>query len=170
MRALPNRRESMVPEAQITHEIPGRMRMRIVSRRGDQQFFAVLKDRLAALDGIEAVETNSVTGSILLFHHMDKDSLATFAAEKGLFVVHSSCTQSDPLSGKVVRSFQQMDRHLTSSTGGELDLPSLSFLVLLGIGVYEILRGNFMAPAWYTAFWYAFSVLMSAHSRRSSEG
>lgn len=170
MRALANRRNSMFPEAKITHEIPGRMRMRIVSRRGDQEFFAALKDRLAALDGIEAVETNSLTGSILLFHHMEKEALATFAAEKGLFVVHSACAQADPLSEKVVRSFQQIDRYLTSSTDGELDLPSLAFLALLSMGAYEIFRGNFMAPAWYTAFWYAFGVLMDAHSRRSSEG
>ena len=33
------------------------------------------------------------------------------------------------------------------------------FGVLLALGIYQISRGNFMAPAWYTAFWYAFGVL-----------
>jgi hypothetical protein len=25
----------------------------------------------------------------------------------------------------------------------------------MGAGIYQIARGNFAAPAWYTAFWYA---------------
>jgi hypothetical protein len=160
----------MIPEALVAHEIPGRMRMRIPSRRGDQQFFSVLKERLSGLHGIERIETNSLTGSLLLFHHVEKDALAAYASENALFVLQPSSLRADPLSEKVVRSFQQIDRHLSSSTGGELDLPSFAFLVLLGVGTYQIIRGNFMAPAWYTAFWYASSVITSAPSRCSSEG
>lgn len=160
----------MIPEARITHEIPGRMRMRIASRKGDHQFFSALKDRLAALDGIVNVETNSLTGSILLFHHMEKGALAAFASDNALFSMQSPSVRAEPLSATVVRSFQQIDQQLISSTGGELDLPSLSFLLLLCMGAYEIIRGNFVAPAWYTAFWYAFSIVSRAHSRGSSEG
>ncbi len=158
----------MIPEAHVTHEIPGRMRIRVASRRGDQGFFSALRDRLAGLDGIESVETNSLTGSVLLCHRLDRGGLAALAAENALFAIQPSCNPPDPLSEKVVRSFQQIDQQLTSSTGGELDLASIAFLGLLGMGIYEILRGNFMIPAWYTAFWYAFSVAMNAHSRRSS--
>jgi hypothetical protein len=43
-------------------------------------------------------------------------------------------------------------------TGGWLDLPGMAFLLLLGIGIYQIRRGNIGLPPWYTAFWYAFGV------------
>jgi hypothetical protein len=43
-------------------------------------------------------------------------------------------------------------------TGGELDIPSVFFAALLISGIYQIARGNMAAPAWYTAFWYAFGI------------
>lgn len=38
------------------------------------------------------------------------------------------------------------------------DLPGMAFLTLLGVGIYQLVRGNFAAPPWYTAFWYAMGI------------
>ncbi len=41
-------------------------------------------------------------------------------------------------------------------------IPSLIFLSLLISGIWQIARGNFAMPAWYTAFYYALGVFARA--------
>jgi hypothetical protein len=41
---------------------------------------------------------------------------------------------------------------------------------LLGTGIYQIVRGNFGAPPWYTAFWYAFGVFTKSLIDKGGRG
>ena len=54
------------------------------------------------------------------------------------------------------------NQDLKKLTGGEVDIPSLIFLSLLISGIWQIARGNFAMPAWYTAFYYALGVFARA--------
>jgi hypothetical protein len=50
-----------------------------------------------------------------------------------------------------------------------VDLPGMVFLSALLIGLYELARGNFRPPPWYTAFWYAFGVYSKSLMDRRAE-
>jgi hypothetical protein len=76
-----------LPEAEIVHAMPGRMRLRIPARRGDAVFFASVATGLSTIAGIDKVGTRPLTGSILI-HHNAPLARVTEAAEKArLFVV-----------------------------------------------------------------------------------
>jgi len=45
----------------------------------------------------------------------------------------------------------------------------MAILSLLGLGLYQILRGNFRAPPWYTAFWYALGIFTKSLSDKGDK-
>ena len=51
-----------------------------------------------------------------------------------------------------------------------MDLGTASFGALLIMGIYQISRGNFMAPAWYTAFWYALNIFLKSKPKEKDPG
>jgi len=151
----------MIPEARIVHRIAGRMRVRVPSRRGDPAYFASAEETLRSLDGVERVEADPLTGGILILHHADPQGIADYAAQKGLFLAKEE--EAKKSSGTVVHDvlgapFGALSKRIKGFTGSAADLSGLAVLALLGVGVYQIARGNFGAPAWYTAFWYALGI------------
>jgi hypothetical protein len=47
---------------------------------------------------------------------------------------------------------------LRTRTAGRLDLAEIAFLLMMGFGIFRLVRGKFSAPPWYTAFWYAYGI------------
>ncbi len=83
---------------------------------------------------------------------------------------------ANPLTGRVplmhslVQPVAGVDRSLRAVSGGKVDLPSAIFLALLGTGIYELVRGRFSAPPWYTAFWYAFGLVSMYVIEKAAQG
>lgn len=125
-------------------------------------FFASLKDSLSKHKDITEVRTNHVTGSALILHKSDTDTIVKFAGESALFKMIDETIGHPKISRDLYRGFKDIDKGIRSATGGELDVPSVAFLSLIGMGIYDISRGNFAAPAWYTAFWYALNIFLKA--------
>ena len=69
---------------------------------------------------------------------------------------------------RVLPPVKAADRKLLDLTGGTVDLPSGIFLALVFTGVYQIVRGQFRTPPWYTVFWYAFGLLSLFVLKKSS--
>jgi hypothetical protein len=139
------------------------LRIRFPSQRGNQEYFADLQKALSGYEGAEAVEVNGLTGSLLLVgDELDLRSVLAFGEENSLFTVEKAADKPrqrpEHLPGKIVKPLQGLHHAMGQFTGGNLDLSGLVFLLLLGTGAYQIARGNFGAPPWYTAFWYAFGV------------
>jgi len=65
----------MLPEAFITHFITGRVRIKIPSKKGDEAFFLSIKERFSNFPGVQKIKINSLTGSILILHSFDPESL-----------------------------------------------------------------------------------------------
>ncbi len=147
-----------VPDAHIAHKVKGRLRLRIPSKRYDRDFFESLKTVFSKNFPDTEVEVNPITASALILGNTEPKAILKFGLKRKLFklILHSAKKQT--LIGSVKESFKEVDQSLLKFTGGELDVPSFIFLGLVGHGVYQILRGNFTAPAWYTAFWYALGV------------
>ena len=156
---MPPKAGPEAPSAHISHVTKGRVRFKIPAKKGNARFFSNIKDVLEKNTKVAGVEINPVTGSVLVTHKADIDSIIKLAESNKLFKLEK---RRQRLSNNVVESFKSLDNTLKSATDGEIDLPTASFLTLAGVGIYEIARGNFAAPAWYTAFWYALNIFLKA--------
>ncbi|MBF0565424.1 MAG: hypothetical protein HQK89_09285 [Nitrospirae bacterium] len=143
----------------ITHNINGRLRLRVPSKKGDAHFFESVRSRLATLEGVASVEINPQTTSVLVMHSTSTTGIVEHL--KGLLRLN------DPLqAGKANANVSELISELVKKandgtkeiTGKGLDIPRVAFLSLLSFGLYQLNRGNFVVPPWYTAFWYAHGI------------
>ncbi len=147
-----------IPSAIVSHMVKGRLRIKVPCRRYDKTFFDGLTSLFSRQFPDVKVETNPLTGSTLFTGEVSAKKLVKFAIKRKIFKIENVVQTNRTLIGTVRESFKAMDRGLLRFTGGELDTASIIFLTLIGNGIYQIARGNFTAPAWYTAFWYALGV------------
>jgi hypothetical protein len=161
----------MLPEAYISHMISRRLRVRIPSRKGDVLFFGEMHKKLSCFDGIERVEVNALTGSVLLIHAVDLREIADFARQNNLFSILDTkiYRKQTYVSRKISETFRDINHKVIISTKGFANIPDLLVLTFLGLSIFQISRGNFMAPAWYTALWYAMNIFMKSQTKQTAE-
>ena len=150
-----------LPIGECVHCSAGRLRVRVREKRGDADFFEKVKKTLASSFPKAQITVNPDTGSVLSLGVDDRGGLAEAARNKNLFDL-AGPDRHVPVSQAVQDTFKQANLTVRSSTRGELDLPTLVFLILVGTGIVQIMRGNVGAPPWYTAFWYALGVFTKA--------
>jgi hypothetical protein len=145
----------MIPEAYIVHRVNDRLRIKVPSKRRDKDFFASIEKKFSKNAGDETVVVNPDTASVLFLGHFTVKHIAEVAQKSALFKLNTKKRRRETLLGGVKDMFRTADKRLQKVTGGELDIPSVVFLGLVSHGIYQFARGNFAAPPWYTAFWYA---------------
>jgi hypothetical protein len=132
-----------LPIAEIEHRLPGRLRLRLASRRGDAAFLASIAERLARLPGVRSLRANPRTGSILIEHDGAAEALGELAKEQGVL-------QIAPPAPPVPRS---------SGGAGHrtVRVPPLSVVAagLAGLGLYQAARGRLVGSGTGT-LWKAF--------------
>jgi hypothetical protein len=168
----------MLPEAYLSHLTKERLRIKIPSKKGDNAYFLSLKDQLSQfskLPGIQRIEVNPTTGSILVLHTIDPTTLdlktiSQYTELNGLFRFNLPDPGQATIPKSFVETFGNLNRKIKGFTGGEIDIATLVFLGLLGIAMVQMKRGHVMMPA-LTAIWYAFSLLKEqpSKSRNSQE-
>lgn len=161
-----------LPRASVCSRSTGRLRIRVPVRRNDPEFFRNAMEQLAKLQPFRRLEANELTGSLLLeADRLDPAAVAEHARAHRLFDLSERGGEPAPLMSRLVPPVKAADRTLLSLTGGALDLASGIFLALVLTGAYQILRGQFRTPPWYTAFWYAFGLLtMFVVKKSASDG
>jgi copper chaperone CopZ len=138
----------------------GRTRVHIPERRTDTDYFARVTKELPAIDGVEGVEVNPATGSVLIHHGDDFVSVIRKASELELFDVmapHQNGHSDELLTSSLAEKLTTADRGLREATQGRFDLNSVTILGLVGAGAFQILRGSVL-PAGATLLWYAFGI------------
>jgi len=149
----------MLPEAHLGHQTSGRLRIRVPSQKGDPAYFSELRDAFFKYGNFERLEVNPHTGSVLFVdENLDADAVMSYAEDKELFRLQQPKKNPESLSERIVQPIRELSDSLNSFTKGELDLPGMAFLALLGVGVYQLYKGNLRSPPWYTAFWYALGI------------
>lgn len=134
----------MVPSAYLEHQIPGRVRLRIPSRRGDGPFFEQARQNLLGAATVEAVNVNPATASLLVRHSGDVGSIRAEAARRGIFRLQNG-KPAEVAARPVTRARAEAG---TAPVGAaELGLSSL--------GLYQIARGNSLGSA-SEIFWNAY--------------
>jgi Heavy metal associated domain 2 len=159
----------MIPEAIVGHSTHGRLRLKVPSMKGKASYFSTLKEYFTHFEGVKHVDTNVLTGSLVLIHSSDLRSIVAFAEDHSLFKLNKVNSSVPALSRNIVKTFSDFDKGVKRFTGNELDVPGVAFLTLAGFGVYEIARGNFAAPAWYTAFWYSLNIFLKSLPKTGKE-
>lgn len=158
-----------LPDAFLRHKTLHRMRIKIPSKKGDVLYFMSLREQLSRCDGIEKIEVNPTTGSALFVHTTDETLIGKHGMENNLFSLKKLDTDTANLHQKISETFKDFNDQIRSFTGGGLDIGTITFLALAGAGIYQISRGNFIAPAWYTAFWYALNIFIKSKPDRDGE-
>ncbi len=157
------------PEAILSHKINNRARLKIPSKKGDSNYFKSIIQKLSEIEEIKSIEVNPISGSILIKHTTDIEKIAEFAQRSNIFyLIKNNKTRPTDLHSTISRAFTEMNRKVKGVTGGSFDIADAAFLSLLGLGIYQISRGNFAAPAWYTAFWYAFSIFLKSGKKETN--
>jgi hypothetical protein len=126
-------------DAAVVHDSPGRLRLKLPDRKGDEAFLTELADRLLGVDGVHEVRANPLTGSVLLLHHgADSGALKAALADGNLVRI---------VEPGYLLLEQPRDEH-----GPEWR--TVLFMGLLVLGIFQIARGQALAPA-ATLFWMA---------------
>lgn len=154
----------MKSPAHVVHAIPGRTRLRIPSERGEDQFFAAVADTLGNCPAVESATVNPLTGSVLVIHPGCEDFTAVCEQSELLDLVQLAPAGSapQPLSVSASRGASSLNAGLSRFTEGALDLRSALFILLIGLGIAQMVRGNVMVPA-VSLFWWAMDLALHGH-------
>jgi hypothetical protein len=158
----------MLPIAYVAHNVEDRTRLRIPSRKGDAAFFAGVERALAACEGVAYVETNPMTGSVLLRHTAPIADLTSYALEHQLFTLQPYTLPANTVLNTVSDRLDQAERTLQQMTHGAFDLNELLFVGLLGAVAVQVLRGKTLGPA-SALLSYAAAVLAVHRAKRAAQ-
>jgi hypothetical protein len=149
------------PPAIVVHEVDGRLRVRIATRRLNQRYFEAAAEALRRCGGVDAVIANPLTGSLLILHHASRSAIEAFAEERGVFTVTAlelPDIPSDRVASAVDAITTRFDQAISRSTYDTGDLRTIAFLTLAALAVVQFVRGNALPPA-ITLVTYAMGVL-----------
>ncbi|MCC7201982.1 MAG: hypothetical protein IT393_04870 [Nitrospirae bacterium] len=157
----------------VHNTLQGRLRVRAEELRGNEKTLRETAQELGGLSGIINVETNPITGSILvnfdvalinekdiLFHLSDKSGLSLDPEEvkpqpsgssvsKGLEIQHLARVVEEP--------FRDLNAGLLRVTNGYMDFRYLLPVALMAYGTSKLVRlGPVPAIPWYLSYWWSF--------------
>jgi hypothetical protein len=158
----------------IVHAMPGRVRVKISRVKEDSALAQAVQERLAAVQGIQRVEVNPITGSVLVLY--DATALEPFDALVSLaewftplfpecdlrefdawFAASGHANGADaPFAERLSAVFGSLNVQVGKTTGGA-DLKLLLPLTLFLLGIRGVLvAGKGVFPTWYDLLWFAF--------------
>ncbi|MBS0003529.1 MAG: hypothetical protein KFF45_10680 [Thioalkalivibrio sp.] len=157
----------MNDKAYLVHKAPGRLRLRVPEMRGDIPFFRDLVARLSPLEDIEAVRANPDTGGVLILHRRDTQQAVL---NRVTSVVNLTDEEYVPPSAfsRAVTGLGKLDEVIARETKGGSSLSSTIFLVLMGMALAQIARGQVMAPA-SSLLWYALDLTRVKRTRAPAD-
>ena len=134
----------MLPKALLCHQVPGRFRVRVPDRRGDDPYFARIEAGLKQNSAALQVTTNPLTGSVLVLHAGDGTDLLDHAERAGLFV----CTTERPPSETIASWLDRLDRFDAEVVWARMGKePQRAATGLFMLAVLQALRGSVLPSA-----------------------
>lgn len=156
----------MLPQASISHRTAGRLRIRIPSRRGEEAYFRQVSRQLARCPGIERIEANPVTASLLVVPAVDMETLMRFTETEGLFLLSETGSAPMTITETLAAGFGGLNQELRRLSAGTVDLGTLAFAALVTGAMIQWQKGHVLGPA-STLFWYAAGLLLMTRAGRS---
>ena len=153
----------MAPPAYIVHQVHGRLRLRVPEMRGDPDYFEEVADVLAERTDDIRVRTNHVTGSVLLLHPLTSyEELETALLDLDLFELSFDPEPDVNALTPLVSGIDAINRSLSDSTSGRVDLRTVVVIVVLALVLRQALRGEVVGPA-FTMLWSTLDLAMRLH-------
>lgn len=161
---MPDRKAAGGFTASVVHALPGRVRLRFAGMAAPD--LLALRQRIAGLPGVAEARADTRTGSLLIRGDaINGGAVAQMSGIAGIRLAEPRQTRT--LVDVLQDRFDAADDRLLRATGGQLDIPSLAVLALLGSAVVQLVRGQFSAPA-ITILWYAASTVLMVRSLRGA--
>lgn len=148
----------MLPAAQITHQMQGRVRIRIPERRRNEEYFAHLKESLSRCDGVDVVATNPLAASVLVTGTATGADLIAFAERSQLFAIAKSEREVRPLTEGVAAQMGRLDGRVRAATAGHFDLNSAGMVGLVAAFLWQLSRRRVLPEA-LNILWYALALI-----------
>jgi hypothetical protein len=141
----------MAPIAIVEHQLPGRVRLRVPSKRGDPEWFRSVIEHLAGDPKVDEASANPETGSILIRHKGPVDQIEPLAPERGILDLRRIAPRAAPAPRR--------------DEASAIDIPWLdaAAIGLTGLGVYQLGRGQALGMA-VEHFWSAFGAFRTIGS------
>lgn len=157
-------------KARMVSRAPGRLRLRVSERRGENALFATLAETIGNEPGVLRVTANPRTGSLLIEHEGALDPILSRLTDRGLLQMEKAGRR--PSGGAAVRDlrlgFAWLDLELRRLTGREVDLSAGIILVLTLLALFQGLRGQILPPS-ITIAWYAAMLARTYGDDRNKE-
>jgi hypothetical protein len=166
-------KEMGIGDIRVVHAIPGRVRVKISRLKENPVLAREVQARLATVQGIQYVEVNPVTGSVLVLYDRTTleslDSLLSLAAwfsplfpdlefhklEDWLTSANGNGNATS-FAERLATFFGGLNAKVAETTGG-IDLKLLLPLTLFLLGMRGVLvAGKGVFPTWYDLLWFAF--------------
>lgn len=144
--------------ARVVHTIPGRTRLRAESIKGDVAALSAVQTALEDTRGVQNVEINALTGSILVEHDSNIDEVLRELAARDVLELDNS--EPEHYLATLHRALAESDRRLKVASKGKLDLETISFFGFVGAGIYQCFN-NHGLPAGVTLMRYAVELVTS---------
>lgn len=148
--------EQQVPySAHIVHQAPGRVRLRIPSKRHDSVFFQDISERIMRCQNVNSVVSNPRTAGILVLYTGEISSLLVEAFSVGLAeLVRLELTPppTRPIRWSLASRLRRIDHQIARSTSGEADGGMVVVATLLVASAIQLWRGqifNVIPLLWY---------------------
>lgn len=158
----------------VVHAIPGRIRLKISQVKEDSAFAEEIHRQLSAVQSVQWVETNQVTGSVLVLYDVEEiaspESLRALPdlllrvfpgldaeeIKNWLDSAQNGVHPTSPFAQNISALLGTLNTRVGKATGGA-DLKVLLPLTLFILGI----RGLFVSekvvfPTWYDLLWFAF--------------
>jgi hypothetical protein len=149
----------MAPLAREVHALPGRTRLRIDEKRGDEAYFTTVESALRDYPGISSVETNSRTASVLVHHTENDPPPWQRAEEQGLFRVAEKEAEMPKMATAISATPNPARKARApkpkAARTNRANWRPLLVLAWVGMGIAQAIEGNIAIPA-TAAFWYAY--------------
>jgi len=176
-------------EAYVTHQLPGRLRLKIPAVKGHPELLRRMATAVSSASDVKSVEGNSVTGSLLIHYspatYKNLEELGSVLGDSKLHVaIHASRPPVDRRSrparrgervgpsaaAKAIASFfRDLDREIREATDNEIDLKVLLPLAAGGLGFLAFRRKS-ATPLWLTLMIFAFHSFLTLHGVAVAQG
>jgi hypothetical protein len=170
--------KSLVPllksgPVRTAHMLPGRVRFVVPTLVGEAQRCESLRDKLASLPGIDSVQTNSITGSVVI-RYCEREVQAELLYAAIVRLLGLDAELEKPPVPVVVRELQSMldslNRVVHDRTGGLLDFTSALLILLAGLGAKKLFtEGSQAMPGGFTLVWWGLHQLLGGGSGGGEE-
>jgi hypothetical protein len=164
----------------IAHQVPGRVRMKIPSAKGNPELLQQISETFAVIPGIEHVTSNPLTGSVVLHYDVDRHHEFHGHLRNHYDQGVAPSTQIDEFANKIeqeaeflarnsesARAFvdfcKMLDREIKIATGNAVDLKIVFATGVVGVTVFEI-GVTAATPIWVTLAIFAVNHFIEMHA------